>query len=183
MFDTKEIKQAFETFGKEVIQEARSNLTRKDKNVSKELYNGLNYEFEGYKNGFRFVINMPEYGMYQDLGVKGSESTYAKTKTAQSKSKTTFSYKNKMPPSGNLDMWVIRRGLGDTRDESGRFISRKSIVFAIRKSIFQKGIEASEWFTRAFELKYKRLTPKIEDALAISMEKLLDFTIKENFKK
>ena len=66
MFDTKEIKQAFETFGKEVIQEARSNLTRKDKNVSKELYNGLNYEFEGYKNGFRFVINMPEYGMYQD---------------------------------------------------------------------------------------------------------------------
>ena len=90
MFDTKEIKQAFETFGKEVIQEARSNLTRKDKNVSKELYNGLNYEFEGYKGGFRFVINMPEYGMYQDLGVKGSENTYAKTKTAQSKSKTTF---------------------------------------------------------------------------------------------
>jgi hypothetical protein len=88
-----------------------------------------------------------------------------------------------MPPSGNLDRWVIRRGLGDTRDESGRFISRKSMVFAIRKSIFQKGIEASEWFTRAFELKYKRLTPKIEDALAISMEKLLDFTIKENFKK
>jgi hypothetical protein len=73
LFDTKEIKQAFETFGKEVIQEARSNLTRKDKNVSKELYNGLNYEFEGYKGGFRFVINMPEYGMYQDLGVKGAK--------------------------------------------------------------------------------------------------------------
>jgi hypothetical protein len=78
---------------------------------------------------------MPEYGMYQDLGVKGSENTYAKTKTAQSKSKTTFSYKNKMPPSGNLDRWVIRRGLGDTRDESGRLYFKRSQLRFCNKKI------------------------------------------------
>jgi hypothetical protein len=55
MFDTKEIKQAFETFGKEVIQEARSNLTRKDKNVSKELYNRRN---RNKTRGNRIIINI-----------------------------------------------------------------------------------------------------------------------------
>lgn len=183
MFDTKEIKKAFETFGKEVIQEARSNLKTQNIDSSGNLSKGLNYEFEGYKNGFRFVINMPEYGIYQDVGVKGSKTSYQKTKSAQAKSKTNFSYKNKMPPSGDLDKWVIRKGLANTRDDKGRFISRKSMVFAIRKSIFQKGIEAKEWFTDAFELKFKRLEPKIEDAMTISIEKLLDFTVKENFKK
>ena len=174
MFDTKEIKQAFETFGKEVIQEARSNLTRKDKNVSKELYNGLNYEFEGYKNGFRFVINMPEYGIYQDSGVKGAKTS---TKAPDS----PYKYTNKRPPRKPIFDWNKSKGL-QGRNKQGQFISRESFAFLVQRSIFETGIKKTEWFTRAFELKYKRLTPKIEDALAISMEKLLDFTIKENFK-
>jgi hypothetical protein len=180
LFDTKEIKQAFETFGKEVIQEARSNLTRKDKNVSKELYNGLNYEFEGYKGGFRFVINMPEYGMYQDAGVKGAETS---TKAPDSPYKFGSGRGKKGGLTKGIDSWVRQRRIQFQNRDNGRFLSYDSTSFLIRRSVYLTGIKKTEWFTRAFELKYKRLTPKIEDALAISMEKLLDFTIKENFKK
>ena len=175
MFDTKEIKQAFETFGKEVIQEARSNLTRKDKNVSKELYNGLNYEFEGYKGGFRFVINMPEYGLYQDAGVKGAKES---TKAPDS----PYKFTSKMPPRKPIFDWIKKRGI-QGRNKKGQFIPRESTAFLIQRSIFNTGIKKTEWFTRAFELKFKRLEPKIEDAMTISIEKLLDFTVKENFKK
>ena len=58
MFDTQEIKKAFDDFGKKVVKDARSNLAAKDKDVSGNLSRSLDYEFEGYKGGFRFVINI-----------------------------------------------------------------------------------------------------------------------------
>lgn len=175
MFDTPNIKSAFETFGKEVIQNARANLTRKDKNVSKELYNGMEYNYEGYKGGFRFTISMPQYGMYQDEGVKGKTSIYIKSKDSP------FSYKNKFPPRAPIDRWVVRKGLRGARNAQGQFIPRKSMVFLIQRSIFQKGIEASNWFTQAFENKFKRLQPKLEDAFKLDAERFLNFVKKEVF--
>jgi len=56
LFDTEEIKKAFDDFGKKVVKDARSNLAAKDKDVSGNLSRSLGYEFEGYKGGFRFVI-------------------------------------------------------------------------------------------------------------------------------
>ena len=174
MFDTKPIKQAFETFGKEVIQLGRSNLSRMDKNVSKDLYNSMNYKYEGYKNGFRFVIEMDEYGVFQDAGVKGAKSS-AKAP------KSEYKFKNKKPPKQPIQNWVSRRGF-QFRKANGQFMSYSSTAWLIQRSIFETGIPTTNWFTRAFELKFKRLQPKIEDAMAVSVEKLLDFTIKENLK-
>jgi hypothetical protein len=118
---------------------------------------------------------MPEYGMYQDAGVKGAKTS---TKAPDS----PYKFTNKRPPRKPIFDWIKKKGI-QGRNKKGQFIPRESTAFLIQRSIYETGIKKTEWFTRAFELKYKRLTPKIEDALAISMEKLLDFTIKENFKK
>ena len=41
MLADKEIQKALQDFAKYVIQQSRSNLTKGDKNASKELYNSL----------------------------------------------------------------------------------------------------------------------------------------------
>ena len=194
MFDTKEIKKAFEDFGKKVVKDARSNLAAKDKDVSGNLSRSLDYEFEGYKGGFRFVISMDDYGIFQDIGVKGTTSTYPETARAQEKYKTDGDSKPRFGScrgekgglTKGINKWVrARRFQFQSRQEGtkGQFLSYESTAFIIRRSIWNKGIRATEFFSAAFENNFKKLTPKIEEAVSISVDKLLDFTIKENFKK
>ena len=73
----KETKEALNKFGKYVIQQIRSNLTKnknkkkKTSNYTNELYNSLEYKpfVAGNKIGLKFY--MDEYGKFQDQGVKG----------------------------------------------------------------------------------------------------------------
>ena len=84
--------------------------------------------------------------LYQDKGVSGKKKKY----------NTPFSYKDKMPPSSALDKWSVRKGIAP-RDKSGKFIPRKSINFLIARSIYNKGIKPSLFFTKPFEKAYKDL--------------------------
>ena len=76
----------------------------------------------------------------------GSTSYYADSTTASS----PFKYKNKMPPSSVFDKWSIRKGIAP-RDKEGKFINRKSLNYLIARSIFNKGIRATMFFTKPFE--------------------------------
>ena len=60
-----EFEKALEKYGKYVVQQARSNLTKKKQNASKELYNSLSFKVQ--KNSVLF--DMLEYGAFQDEGV------------------------------------------------------------------------------------------------------------------
>ena len=71
----KETYEALNKFGKYLVQQSRSNLTRGNKNVSKALYNDLDYNIEVGKESFLFSFKMPEYGIYQDSGVSGTDLT------------------------------------------------------------------------------------------------------------
>ena len=55
-----------------------------------------------------------------------------------------------MPPSSVFDKWGIRRGIAP-RDKQGRFISRKSLNYLLARSIYNKGISATMFFTKPFE--------------------------------
>jgi hypothetical protein len=65
-----ETREALNKFAKYVVQQSRSNLTKSDKNVSKELYNSLGYDLNVSKNSFSLSILMEDYGVFQDKGVK-----------------------------------------------------------------------------------------------------------------
>ena len=47
-----EFKKALEKYAKYVIQQSRSNLTKKKNNASKQLYNSLEYKIKGDKISF-----------------------------------------------------------------------------------------------------------------------------------
>jgi len=132
--------EALEKYAKYVIQQSRSNLTRKGNKASGKLSQSLGYKIQGIKVKFE----SEEYGVYQDQGVKGAKSTYSES------SKSPFRYTNKMPPSSVFDKWTIKKGIAP-RDEQGRFINRKSLNYLIARSIYKKGIRATMFFTKPFE--------------------------------
>ena len=163
---------ALNKFAKYVIQQAKTNLTKQKRNASGNLYNSLDYDLKVSKNSFSLEFIMQEYGMFIDEGVRGSKSSYPESRN----SRFEYSGRFKTIPTAALDKWVIRRGIKGVRDEQGRFIKRDSLKYAIAKSIYEKGIRASMFFTKPFEKAFTNLPPEVVDAFALDIDDLLEFT-------
>jgi hypothetical protein len=58
-------------FTKYVVSQAKSNLTRKKKNVKGNLYNSIKGDTFVGKNSIGVYFEMEDYGVFQDSGVKG----------------------------------------------------------------------------------------------------------------
>ena len=131
-----------------VIQQSRSNLTKNRKNDTKKLYNSLKGEVVTENNYSIVGFSMDVHGLFVDKGVKGSKSS-AKAPNSP------YSFKSKMPPVAVIAKWVKRRGLKG-RDKNGRFIKDNTLAYLIARSIFQKGMKPSLFFTKPFEAGYKK---------------------------
>ena len=157
----KETKETLNKFGKYVIQQARTNLTKRKMNVSKSLYNSLDYKMFKGSNAIGINFIMDDYGKFQDKGVSGTKKKY----------NTPYSYTTKMPPPSAFSQWVVRKGLEGTRDKkTGKFLSRKSLQYAVAKNIFKYGIKPSMFFTKPFEAAFKRLPDDLQNAFADDLD-------------
>jgi len=159
-------------FAKYVIQQARTNLSRKKQNVTGDLYKSLSYNIYYDKNKFSVVFKMDEYGLYQDAGVRGAKSTY------QSAAGSPYKYTNKMPPSSAFSQWAVKKGLQGTRNKKGQFVSRKGLQYALARSIYEKGIPATKFFSTPFGIAFKRLPPDVVNAFKLTEEDFKAFTIR-----
>jgi hypothetical protein len=160
----KKTKEELNKFGKYVVQQARTNLTKKKMNVSKDLYNSLSYEVQQVGDDLILSIGMDEYGKFQDKGVSGKKKKY----------NTPYSYTTKMPPPKAFSKWVIRKGLEGTRDKkTGRFLSRKSLQYAVAKNIFKYGIKPTMFFTKPFEKGIKNLPEELQKAFVTDIDNLI----------
>ena len=67
------LKNTLDSFGFDVVEGAKRNLNRKNKNASKSLSNSLDYKLKvsGKKDKFRLSFLMEDYGEFIDRGVKG----------------------------------------------------------------------------------------------------------------
>jgi hypothetical protein len=79
-----------------------------------------------------------------------------------------------MPPAKAFDKWVVRRGLAP-RDK-GKFKNRKSLSFAIARSVYFNGIKPSLFFTKPFEAALKRLPEQLVEAFGLDAIKLFNST-------
>ena len=163
----KNVQEELNRFAKYVISQSRANLTRDKKNASKELWKSLDSEIKVSKNSFQLSFLMEDYGVFQDKGVSGTEKKY----------NTPFKYTNKKPPASAFSQWVIRKGLKGTRDEKGRFVSRKGLQFAIANTVFRKGIKPSLFFTKPFEKAFKNLDKDLIEAYKLDVEQLIKTTV------
>jgi len=146
--------RALDKFGKYLVRESRKNLTRKKKNVTNSLYESLDYDVKAMPNSFEFDFLMNEYGEWVDKGRKAGKN----------------------PPFSPLRKWVQDRRI-QFRSNKGRFQTYDQTAWAIVKSIGKKGIPASNFYSRPFNLGYAKLPQELVEAYALDMEDFLEFTI------
>lgn len=173
-----EVSNILNKFAKEVIRQARANLTRNDINVSKKLYDDLNFELKEGKNSIRLQFILGEYGMFRDLGVKGANPSLVKN-GVQKAPQSPYKFKTKKPPIDDLLKWVKARRLR-FRDSSGRFKrgSQLSLTYIIQNRIFAQGIKPSLFFTKPYKKNFKKLPKELAEAYGLEVQ---DF-VKEAFK-
>lgn len=167
------VKEELSTFGKSVIKQARTNLTKQKHNASKNLYNSLAYDLEVGKNSFRLKMLMEDYAEFQDKGVSGTEKKY----------NTPYSYKQSSNllglelATGTFSKWAKLRGIR-FRNDLGQFAkgNYKTIGIAIAIAKKKKGIKPTHFFSRPFELAFKKLPDELIEAFALDMQEFIKFT-------
>ena len=170
-------------FGKQVIREAKKNLIKskiKDSKLSESL------KFTVVKDVLTFSMNA--YGEFVDAGVTGAGGTKKyedgvklSTPKAWKKKRVTnnkFKYTNKMPPIMAFNGWSIKNGIAP-RNKKGQFTSRKSILFAIAKSVYHTGLKTTDFFQDAF---YDEID-NMSDSLANSFALKIEVALVDSFKK
>ena len=158
-----EVQNELERFRDYVISQSRRNLSRLKKNSSKRLYESIKGDVKAMPNSISIQFTMEDYGIFQDAGVSGKKKKY----------NTPYSYKSKMPPPKAFDKWIVRKGLSP-RTKGGQFKNRKSLSFAIARSVFMNGIKPSLFFTKPFEAAYKRLPEELVEKYGLDALKLFN---------
>lgn len=160
-------KDSLNKFAKYVIQQSRSNLSKKNKSVSKGLYESLGYDLQVNPNSFSLEFYMADYGQFVDQGVSGIKRKY----------NTPFSYTNKKPPMQPLADWAKARRIR-LRDEKGKYKkgNYRTIGFILQRSIYEKGIKPSLFFTKPFQKAFDNLPDDLIKRFGLDLDDLLDFT-------
>tara|TARA_R100000655_G_scaffold51323_2_gene89025 strand:+ start:564 stop:1115 length:552 start_codon:yes stop_codon:yes gene_type:complete len=178
----KKVREELNKFGKFVVQQARTRLTKGTKkgtkNVSKKLYNSLDYlpYVKGEVIGVKFI--MEDYGKFVDQGVKGLNPNRlpkgSRRYGQQQAPNSPFSFSG--GKGGGLRKgikeWVMSKGLKG-RDKKGRFITRKSLRFLITRSIYLSGIKPSMFFTKPFQQAYKKLPKELQEKFVTDLENII----------
>ena len=168
MLDKEEVQEVIDKFRKYVVQQSRSNLTKQKKNASKSLYNSIKGVSKVNPNSISLYFEMEEHGIYQDVGVKGKTSS---TKAPNSPFKFGSGTGKKGGLTNGIQKWVKQKRF-QFRDEKGRFMSYNSTAFLITRSIYNKGLKPSMFFTKPFEKAFDRLPDELVEAYGLDIEKL-----------
>lgn len=169
--ELKKTQEVLEAFKKFVIQQARTRLSKNNKNISKKLYDSLDGIIKVTPNAIQVQFLMEEYGLYQDKGVSGTQKKY----------NTPYSYTSKMPPIKPLAEWAKTKNIR-LRDEQGKYKkgNYNTIGYLIARSIYRKGIKPSLFFTKPFEQGFKKLPEELAKTFALDIDDFLAYTLKED---
>ena len=168
-------KTYLDNFGSYIVQQSKTNLSKKKKKDTGELYNSISYELNVSKNSFQLSFKMTDYGEFIDLGVKGVSSSFKAPNSP-------FKFGTGTGGTGGLTKgvtgWVKRKRIQFKNKGNGKFMSYEQTAFLIRNSIWNKGLETTNFFSRPFELAFKRLPDELIETYALEVEDLLKHSLK-----
>ena len=168
------VEKELKNFAKYVVTKARVNLRGSDKNSSGKLAKSLDSDVKVSKNSFQLAFLMEDYGVFQDKGVRGKSSS---AKAPNSPFKFGSGTGKKGGLSEGINKWVKRKRFQFRDKKSGRFLSYDSTAFLISRSIYQKGIAPSLFFTKPFEKAFKGLNKDLVEAYKLDVEALMKNSI------
>ena len=111
--DHKNLERYLHSFGKQVVEKAKANLTQDKGNTA--LGGSIRYDVT---KEFTVKFFMASYGKFLDKGVSGTEQQRDFTNQDGQKEKSPFRYTTKQPPTGIIDRWVVRKGLKGRVDKN-----------------------------------------------------------------
>ncbi len=168
MLTPKYIKKVLNNFGKSVVQQSRTRLTKQKKNATNNLYNSLSFTkpvVSKKGNLISFSFEMEDYGEFIDKGVSGVDKKY----------NTPYAYTTKPPPPSVFAEWAKAKGF-KPRDKNGKFITNKAFGFIMSRHIFSKGQKPTRFFSLSFEQQFAKLPDEIVEAFNLDLDNFLDFT-------
>jgi hypothetical protein len=188
-----EVQKELERFRDYVIKEARSNLTRNKKNVSKGLYESLKGNVKAMPNSFSMDFEMNDYGKFQDKGVKGKDpSKVSKNARIKGQQAPNSPYKFGSGSAAgqwgmfvsNIQKWAQKRNIR-LRDDKGKYKKGgySTIAQIIAGNIYNRGIKPSLFFTTPFEAAFKRLPDELVEKFGLDAMNLFKETQFKNEKK
>ena len=174
MIRFEKLEETLEAFKKYVIQQSKSNLTKQGKKATGALYNSIKAESKVSPNSFELDFLMADYAEFVDKGVKGKTSS---TKAPNSPFKFGSGTGKKGGLTQGIDKWVKTKGIQFRDKDTGQFLSYQSTAFLITRSIYNKGIKPSLFFTKPFEKGFKQLDKDLVKAFGLDVEEFLRFTL------
>ena len=168
----KSTERVFKMFADKVINQSIRNLKNQDHIDSGKLAQDLSYDLKVHKSlSLELNFKMPMYGMFQDKGVKGSQS-------GRRAYKSPYKFKGKNIKEDVIEAWIKRKGI-QGRDKKGRFIKRESLAYLIGRKIALFGLPATRFFSNAFRQHYRKLPKDIIRAYAQDVRKFIKATTQD----
>jgi len=171
------VNKTIQMFRDYVIRESKDNLKRTGHNNTSSLANSIKGEVVT-ENDYTIVgFKMNDYGTFVDLGVKGKTSS---NKAPNSPYQFGSGTGKKGGLTKGINQWVKQKGFQFKDRKSGRFLSYESTVYLITRSIFNKGIKPSLFFTKPFEAGYKKyIDIDLIKAFGQDVETIVDYNLKD----
>ena len=190
-----EVDKVLNQFAKFVIDKSRLNLAR-DNKAGGDLYNTIGGQVSKTSKGFKLILEMEDYGKFQDKGVKGADpskvSPNAKI-TGQQAPNAPYRF-GSGSKSGTFKDFVKRMSIfakqknirfRETKTVNGKKVSTgrfakggfDSVGYIIASNIYNRGIKPSMFFTKPFEAAFKRLPQELIEAYSVGIEKQIQVNI------
>jgi len=166
--------KAFNEFGRYLIQQSRTNLTKGGKKDQGTLYDSLSFVAKKNKNSYEFSFFMEDYGDFVDKGVKGTKKS---EKAPQSPYKFGTGTGRKGGLTEAIQGWVRRNRIQFRDKKSGRFSTYDSTAYLITRSIWLTGLKSTAFYSKPFERAFERLPDDIVIAYGLEVDKLLQTAI------
>lgn len=163
-------------YSKEVIEAAQNNLDAEKKQSTGNLQSSLT--FRSLTQGQKLVIEFlgADYLKFVDQGVQGSDSAKSVNRTSP------FRYKNKMPPAKIIEKWILQNNVKARAADVSRYgarggersirgnVSNKTLSFLIARSIKQRGLKATGFWTKAWDATFKDFNQQMAKALGADIQ-------------
>jgi len=172
----KELELQVKLFANYVVQQSRSNLSKGRQNATGSLYKSIKPNVIVEKDAFIVQFEMEDYGLFQDQGVKGTQSTYGSSSNSPFRFGTGSGRKGGL--TDGINNWVKLKKFR-WRDKRGRYMSYNSISYIIINSIWRKGLRARFFFSTPFDKGIQRFGDKFLNAFLLDTEKTIIFGAKK----
>mgnify|MGYP003133378946 CR=1 FL=1 len=160
------VERYFESLGREIVKRAKSNLQKAKGDTS--LSRSIKFKVKSTYDSYELEFSMDSYGNFVDKGVRGAGGTiktgknkgdwggkrFYKTYTGQKK-QSPYKFGSGKSRGGSIykgiEAFIKKKGIKGRSSITGRFITNKSLTFAITKVLWTKGIHGISFFQKALQ--------------------------------